>query len=73
MIFIKITNGRVYLTQSNGRTKDMNVKLEQLKNIITDLKNDDEWVNDSLTQAEHKGLCDGLNRLLKHITETKED
>ena len=49
----------------------MYIKLEQLKNIITDLKSDNEWVNDSLTQAEHKGLCDGLNRLLNHITEIK--
>ena len=51
----------------------MQITLERLKNIITDLKSDDEWVNDSHTQAEHNGLCDGLDRLFKHVLETKED
>ena len=47
----------------------MDIKLQQLKNIIEDLKNDNEWVNDSHSQAEHKGLCDGLDRLMKHLTD----
>ena len=29
--------------------------LEQIKNIVIDIKSDDEWVNDSHTHAEYRG------------------
>ena len=31
--------------------------LKQIKNIVTDIKADDEWVNDSHSKAEHNGVC----------------
>ena len=48
------------------------VTLERIKNIITDIKSDDEWVNDSHTHSEYKGVCDGLDILVKHLEETDE-
>lgn len=46
--------------------------LEQIKNIVTDIKADDEWVNDSHTKAEHNGVCRGLDMLVKHLEQTDE-
>ena len=47
--------------------------LEQLKNIVIDIKSDDEWVNDSQTQAEYKGVCDGLDMLVNHLEVIERD
>ena len=47
--------------------------LERIKNIVIDIKADKEWVNDSHTQAEYKGVCDGLDRLVNHLEEVKEE
>ena len=43
------------------------ITLERIKNIVIDIKDDDEWVNDSQTQAEYKGVCDGLDMLVNHL------
>ena len=43
------------------------ITLEQIKDIVIDIKSDDEWVNDSQTQAEYKGVCDGLDILVNHL------
>ena len=43
--------------------------LEQIKNIVTDIKADDEWVNDSHSNREHKGICDGLDMLVEELEE----
>ena len=43
------------------------ITLEQIKDIVIDIKSDDEWVNDSQTQAEYKGVCDGLDMLVIHL------
>jgi len=48
---------------------EIKITLSKIKNIVTDIKNDDEWVNDSHSAYEHKGICDGLDRLVKHIIE----
>jgi|TARA_R100001510_G_C7572800_1_gene148609 CO dehydrogenase/acetyl-CoA synthase gamma subunit (corrinoid Fe-S protein) len=45
------------------------ITLEQIKNIAKDIKEDKEWVNDSHTFAQHKGVVDGLDRLIRHIEE----
>jgi len=45
------------------------ITLDQIKNIAKDIKEDKEWVNDSHTTAEHKGVVDGLDRLIRHIEE----
>jgi len=47
------------------------MNLQQIKNICTDIKSDDEWVNDSHTSAEHKGVICGLDQLVRHLEEVK--
>ena len=48
------------------------VELELIKNIIRDIKDDKEWVNDSETGAEYKGICEGLDMLVRHIEEISD-
>ncbi len=43
--------------------------LEQIKRIADDIKADDEWVNDSHSSAEHKGVKEGLDMLIRHLEE----
>ena len=43
------------------------ITIEQIKNIAKDIKEDKEWVNDSHTFAEHKGVVNGLDRLIRHL------
>ena len=38
--------------------------LKQIKDIAMEIKSDGEWVNDSQTQSEYIGVCDGLNSLI---------
>ena len=45
----------------------MLISLEKIKDIVIDIKSDDEWVNDSQTEAEYKGVCDGLDMLVNHL------
>ena len=49
------------------------ITLERLKNAVADIKADDEWVNDSHTKAEHRGVCEGLDRLVRHFEELQEN
>ena len=49
------------------------ITLEQIKNIVIDIKSDDEWVNDDQTQAEYKGVCDGLDMLVNHLEELERN
>ena len=49
------------------------ITLEKIKNIAKDIKADSEWVNDSHSAFEHKGICDGLDRLVKHLTEINDE
>ena len=49
------------------------ITLEQIKNIVIDIKSDDEWVNDSQTQAEYKAVCDGLDMLVNHLEVIERD
>ena len=50
----------------------MNITLDQIKNIAKDIMSDKEWVQDSHTKSEHIGVCDGLNRLIKHLEHLDE-
>lgn len=43
------------------------VTIEQIEHIAQIIISEDEWVNDSHTFIEHKGICYGLNRLIKEI------
>ena len=45
------------------------ITLERIKRIAKDIKEDDEWVNDSHTQAEHSGIKAGLYALIHHLEE----
>ena len=47
--------------------------LERIKMISIDIISDDEWVNDSQTMAEHRGIVSGLNRLINHLTEIENE
>lgn len=49
------------------------VKLEQIKRAVADIKADDEWVNDSHTKAEHRGVCKGLDMLVRHFEEIENE
>jgi len=43
--------------------------VEYLKKVVADIKANDEWVNDSHTKAEHRGVCNGLDMLVRHFEE----
>tara|TARA_Y100000004_G_C8677677_1_gene311995 strand:+ start:182 stop:340 length:159 start_codon:yes stop_codon:yes gene_type:complete len=45
------------------------ISLEQIKNISYDIMTDNEWVETHEDDAEFRGICDGLNRLIKHLEE----
>lgn len=47
------------------------ITIEKLENAIADIKADTEWVNDSHTKSEYKGVCDGLDMLLRHFKEVQ--
>ena len=49
------------------------IKIEDLKRAIQDIKDDKDWVNDSHSNAEHMGLCQGLDRLLRHFKEVSKE
>ena len=48
------------------------ISIDRIKRIAQDIINDDEWVNDSHSKAEHDGIRNGLERLLNHLDETKK-
>ena len=45
------------------------ITLERIEWIAEDIIDDDGWVNDSHTQAEHKGIKAGLYALIHHLQE----
>jgi len=47
----------------------MTISLEELKNAVEDIKQDDEWVNDSHSKSEYNGVCMGLDMLIRHFEE----
>ena len=47
----------------------MHITLDELKNAVQDIKQDDEWVNDSHSKSEHNGVCNGLDMLVRHFEE----
>ena len=48
------------------------ITLEQIKNISVDIMNDNDWVETNEDDAEFRGICNGLNRLIKHLEETSQ-
>ena len=49
------------------------ITLERIKRIAKDIKEDDEWVNDSHTATKYIGVLEGLDILIKHLEETQGD
>jgi hypothetical protein len=49
------------------------INIRQIENIIHDISSDREWVNDSETASEYKGIVAGLQRLYNHIQELKQN
>tara|TARA_B100001094_G_scaffold329665_1_gene392921 strand:+ start:1045 stop:1206 length:162 start_codon:yes stop_codon:yes gene_type:complete len=45
------------------------ITIKQIKQIASDLKSYDGWVNDSHTSSKYKGLCMGLDMLVKQLEE----
>ncbi len=45
------------------------ITLERIKNIAEDILDDNGWVNDSHSQAEHSGIKAGLYALIHHLEE----
>ena len=46
--------------------------LKRIKAIAKDIISDREWVNDSHSESEHKGVVNGLESLVRHL-ETSDD
>ena len=59
--------------QYEKRKMKLSITLEEIKRAVADIKADDEWVNDSQTKAEHRGVCNGLDMLVKHFEEIKNE
>tara|TARA_R100000329_G_scaffold18893_2_gene18814 strand:- start:389 stop:559 length:171 start_codon:yes stop_codon:yes gene_type:complete len=45
----------------------MKITVKELIEAAEAIKSDTSWVNDSHTQAEHRGICEGLNCLVGHF------
>jgi len=62
------------IEEEDMQTKEgKTITLERIKNIAKDIIDDTEWVNDSHTKAEHNGIKDGLERLMRHLEETESE
>jgi hypothetical protein len=48
------------------------VTIEQIELIAHRIISDDEWVNDSHSHVEYKGICDGIDRLIKELKTIKQ-
>tara|TARA_B100000780_G_C20896339_1_gene356711 strand:- start:510 stop:665 length:156 start_codon:yes stop_codon:yes gene_type:complete len=48
------------------------ITIEQIKNIVKDIKNDTEWVGDCHSMVEYEGICGGLDRLVNHLEEVSD-
>lgn len=50
----------------------MRVSLKRIRKIADDIKRDKDWVNDSHTYHEYKGMCYGIDRIINHLEEIDE-
>ena len=50
----------------------MTITLAQIKRTVADIKEDFYEGNDSHSHAEYRGVCEGLNMLVRHFTELEE-
>ena len=62
------------IEEEDMQTKEgKTITLERIKNITEDIIDDDEWVCDSHTASEYKGVKDGLKMLIRHLEETESE
>lgn len=47
----------------------MKISLKRIRRISEDIKADKEWVNDSQSYHEYKGICYGLDTIIRHLEE----
>lgn len=47
----------------------MKISLKTIRGISEDIKADKEWVNDSQSYHEYKGICYGLDTIIRHLEE----
>ena len=45
------------------------ITLKQIKNISDDIMADNDWVETNEDDAEFRGICNGLVRLINHLEE----
>ncbi len=50
----------------------MTITLAQIKRTVADIKEDFYEGNDSHSHAEYRGVCEGLDMLVRHFTELEE-
>ncbi len=48
------------------------ITIQRIKNIAEDIIADDDWVDDTYTEAEHKGVKAGLYALIHHLEEMND-
>jgi len=51
----------------------MQIELHRLENAVKDIKENWTTPNDSHTNAEYNGMCEGLDMLVKHFKEINEE
>jgi len=51
----------------------MKITMKLLKDIIHDIKSNNSWVNDSHSNAEHRGICSGLHILVLRLEEKMKE
>ena len=51
----------------------MTITLAQIKRTVADIKEDFYEGNDSHSHAEYRGVCEGLDMLVRHFTECPVD
>jgi len=47
----------------------MSIKVEHLKRVVADIKEDFYEGNDSHSRAEYRGACESLDMLIRHFEE----
>ena len=50
----------------------MNIKVEHLKRVVADIKEDFYEGNDSHSRAEYRGACESLDMLIRHFEELEK-
>ena len=56
------------------KTGDKMITIEELINMGRSIKKENlEWVNDSDSESEYKGICYGVNAMIRHCVLMEEE